>query len=405
MMKANDTADQIWVRRRNRAIILDALRTNQTLSRAGLASATRLNPSTVSSIINELINEKLVRETDLIRPATGRPGRLVELNPLGGCSVGVEINVDYVMVILTDFTANILLRARRALQPADSQELILDRVERLISQALVEGQSSGLRPLGIGVGLPGLVSFPSGELKLAPNLRWKNIPLQKLWVEKFALPVYVENEANAAALGEFYFGAAQGVDNFIYLSAGIGLGGGVILNGKLFRGSRGYASEIGHMTIDPDGILCGCGKRGCLETLAGPRAVVEGVRETLKSGMVSSLSDIQNGGAGPLTFDAVVEAAQLNDPVALAALEEVGRVLGVGVANLVNIFNPDLIVLGGALNLASPILLPAVQRAVRENSLEPATENMKVTPSALGSDACVLGAVALVLDEILRETN
>jgi glucokinase-like ROK family protein len=242
-------------------------------------------------------------------------------------------------------------------------------------------------------------------LKLAPNLHWKNVPLQELWVEKFVLPVYVENEANAAALGEFYFGAAQGVENFIYLSAGIGLGGGIILNGKLFRGSSGYASEVGHMTIDPQGSLCSCGKRGCLETLAGPRAVVERVRGTLKSGKASSLSDLQNGGSGQLTFDAVIEAAQLNDPVALAALEEVGRVLGIGVANLVNIFNPELIVLGGALNLASSILLPAVQHAVHENSLEPATENLRVTPSALGADACVMGSVALVLDEILRETN
>jgi len=404
-MKLTDTADQVWVRRRNRAIILETLRTSHTLSRAGLASATQLNPSTVSSIISELINENLVRETDLIQPATGRPGRLVELNPLGGCSVGVEINVDYVMVILTDFTANILLRARRALRPTDNQELILDRVERLVKQALLEGEASNLRPLGIGVGLPGLVSFPKGELKLAPNLNWRNIPLQELWVQKFALPVYVENEANAAALGEFYFGEAQGVENFIYLSAGIGLGGGVIINGKLFRGSSGYASEVGHMTIDPQGSLCGCGKRGCLETLAGPRAVVERVARTLKTGLASSLSELQNGGSGQLTFDDVIEAAQANDPVALAALEEVGRVLGVGVANLVNIFNPELVVLGGALNQASSIILPVVKQAVQENALEPSAENLQITPSALGADACVMGAVALVLDEILREIN
>jgi glucokinase-like ROK family protein len=404
-MKNTNTADQVWVRRRNRAIILETLRTGQTLSRAGLAAVTRLNPSTVSSIISELINENLVRETDFIQPATGRPGRLVELNPLGGCSVGVEINVDYVMVVLTDFTANILLRARRALQPTDSQEVILDRVERLVTQALLEGQSSGLRALGIGVGLPGLVNFPRGELMLAPNLHWKNVPLQQLWIEKFALPVYVENEANAAALGEFYFGQAQAVENFIYLSAGIGLGGGVILNGKLFRGSNGYASEIGHMTIDPQGSLCSCGKHGCLETLAGPRAVVERVGRTLKTGLASSMSELQNGSSTPLTFENVIEAAQANDPVALAALEDVGRALGIGVANLVNIFNPELIVLGGALNLASSILLPVVQQAVRENSLEPSAEKLQITPSALGADACVMGAVALVLDEILREIN
>jgi glucokinase-like ROK family protein len=404
-MKIANTADQNWVRRKNRAIILETLRTSRTLSRAGLADATRLNPSTVSSIISELINENLVRETVLIQPAIGRPGRLVELNPLGGCSVGVEINVDYVMVILTDFTANILLRARRELRPADSQALALDRVERLIMQALVEGQSSGLRPLGIGVGLPGLVSFPKGELKLAPNLHWKNVPLQELWAEKFTLPVYVENEANVAALGEFYFGDAQGVENFVYLSAGIGLGGGVLINGKLFRGSSGYASEVGHMTIDPQGSLCSCGRRGCLETLAGPRAVVERVKKTLQLGAQSSLSSVGNGQLTSLTFDMVFDAAQAGDPVAVSALEDVGSALGIGVANLINIFNPERIILGGALSLASSILLPVVKRELQENSLEPSAENVQITVSALGADACVMGAIALVLDEILRDPS
>jgi glucokinase-like ROK family protein len=404
-MKITTTADQAWVRRKNRAILLETLRTRHNLSRAGLADATHLNPSTVSNIISELLKENLVREADFIQPATGRPGRLVELNPSGGCSVGVEINVDYVMVVLADFTANILLRARRALQPSDSQEVILDRIERMVAQALVEGQTSRLRPLGIGVGVPGLVNFPQGELKLAPNLHWKDIPLQELWSEKFALPVYVENEANAAALGEFYFGDAQGVENFIYLSAGIGLGGGVILNGKLFRGSRGYASEVGHMTIDPQGDLCSCGKRGCLETLAGPRAVVEGVKQTLMRGVPSSLNSSGNGQLSQLTFDLVYEAALVGDPVSVAALEEVGRALGIGVANLINIFNPERIVLGGALSRASSILLPVVQRVVHENSLEPSAENVQITVSWLKADACVMGAVALVLDEILRDPS
>jgi glucokinase-like ROK family protein len=404
-MKTNATADQVWVRRKNRAIILEMLRTNRTLSRAGLAAGSNLNPSTVSSIISELINENLVCETDLVQSATGRPGRLVALNPAGGCSIGVEINVDYVMLVLTDFTANILWRARQDLHPSESQELILERIDALIQQALDQGEALNLRPLGIGVGAPGLVNIRTGNLRLAPNLQWKNVPLQEIWTAKFALPVYVENEANAAALGEFYFGAAQGIENFVYLSAGIGLGGGVLLNGKLFRGSSGYASEVGHMSIDPNGELCSCGKRGCLETFVGPRAVVGRVRKTLETGLISSLSGSQNGRSGGLTFEAVIEAAQAGDPVALAALQEVGRILGIGIANLVNIFNPELVVLGGALNLASAILLPAVQQAVRENSLEPSIENLRITPSALGAEACVMGAVALVLDEILRESN
>jgi predicted NBD/HSP70 family sugar kinase len=196
---------------------------------------------------------------------------------------------------------------------------------------------------------------------------------------------------------------ARGSNNFIYLSSGIGLGGGVVIDGKLFRGATGYASEVGHMTIDPNGELCGCGKRGCLETHVGPRAVLRRVRRTLESGVSSVLCDLAGGNLAAITFENVVQAAEMNDPVALAALQAVGEQLGVGVSNLVNIFNPEMIVLGGALNMASRYLLPVVAESLSYNSLRPASEIVHVFASAHGQDACVMGAAALVLDDILRE--
>jgi glucokinase-like ROK family protein len=253
------------------------------------------------------------------------------------------------------------------------------------------------------MGVPGLVDLRQGKLIFAPNLHWNNVPLRLIWSQRFNLPIFVENEANAAALGEYYFGAAQGVDSFIYLSAGIGLGAGIVLDGKLFRGSNGYASEVGHMTVDPNGELCGCGKRGCWETQVGPRAVLRRVRKTLESGVPSALCDLVEGDLERISFESVVQAAGQGDSVALRALQEVGERLGIGVANLVNVFNPELIVLGGALNLASTILLPIVERLIRENALTPACENVRVAASAHGIDACLMGAVALVLDDILRE--
>lgn len=397
------TVDQVWVRRKNRSVILDCLRTENTLSRAGLAGKTGLNPSTVSNIINELLQEGLVRETELLPSVTGRPGRLLELDPNGGCAVGIEINVDYLSVILTDFRANILWRCRIPSDPETPQETILKGAEDLIRQALEAPAALGLRPLGIGVGVPGLVDLHSGSLKLAPNLKWRDVPVRQLLDSRFPLPVYVENEANAGALGEYYFGAARGVENFIYLSAGIGLGGGILIKGQLFRGSHGYASEVGHMTIQPDGERCGCGKFGCWETLVGPRAVLRRVRESLQSGAQSIMGELVAGDLDRINFEIVVQAAEAGDLAALLALEEVGQYLGVGIANLVNIFNPELIVLGGALNLASRFLLPVTERAMCQDTLLPTCENIRVVPSAHGTDACVMGAVALVLDDILRE--
>ena len=401
--KKNSTADQVWVRRMNRSLILETLRTNETLSRAGLASITGLNPSTVSNIVNELLTENLIRETDLRQPEIGRPSRMLELNPLGGCALGVEINVDYLLAILTDFTANILWRQRISIDPREGQEKILDHIEALIADGMIAKDTSNLPILGIGVGVPGLVDYRSGILRIAPNLHWQDVPIQDILHRRFRIPIYVENEANAAALGEYYFGAARGVDNFIYLSAGVGLGGGIVLDGKLFRGSYGYASEVGHMTFDAGGELCGCGKRGCWETFVGPRAVERRVRRTLRTGAESIMREMAGGSLENITFDNVLKAAERNDEVALAALSEVGRYLGIGIANLINIFNPEMIVLGGALNRASPIILPVVERAVESNTLSPNWENVEIVPSAHGTDASVMGAVALVLDEILRE--
>ena len=397
------TADQGLIRKLNTAILLDALRRFAPTSRAELAGRTGLNRSTVSIIVNSLIEEGFIQETDLQSAKVGRPGMLLELNPKGGFAIGIELGVDFISVILTDFVARVQWREQVCSDPDEDQITILDRAAALTQHALEYGQGQGLRPLGIGMGVPGLVDLRQGKLVFAPNLHWNNVPLRLIWSQRFNLPIFIENEANAAALGEYFFGVARGVENFIYLSTGVGLGGGIIIGGKLFRGSNGYASEVGHISFNPNGELCGCGKRGCWETQVGPRAVIRRVRKTLERGIPSILRDMVKGDLEQITFESVVQAARMSDPVALRALEEVGEHLGVGVANLVNVFNPELIVLGGALNLASSILLPIVERVMCENALTPPCDNVRVAPSAHGIDACLMGAVALVLEDILRE--
>ena len=315
----------------------------------------------------------------------------------------MEIGVDFISVILTDFVANILWRQRVRSDLMEDQILVLDRASELTQKAVDIGMGENLRPLGIGVGMPGLVDMARGRLIYAPNLLWDNVPVRLMWSQRFDLPIFVENEANAAALGEYYFGVARGVENFIYLSAGIGLGGGIMIDGKLFRGKHGYAGEVGHMTVDPDGELCGCGKRGCWETKVGTRAVICGIRNILANGTQSLIYDLVDGDINHITTDIVVQAARSGDSVAVEALQNVGEYLGIGVVNLINIFNPELIVLGGALSLANEFLMPAIENTVCESALEPSCEGVKFATSVHGEDACVMGSVALVLDDILRE--
>ncbi len=398
-----NTADQAWVRKMNRSIILAVFRTQKTLSRAQLAAQTGLNPSTVSKIIHELIQENLIHETVLSQNRTGRPGLMLELNPKGGCALGIEINVDYIELLITDFSANTLWQKNEGTMPGAPQDVMMNQVIELVKEASTFIKTHKCSLLGVGVGVPGLVDVANGLLRVAPNLNWIDIPVRDVLAEYFSCPIYVENEANAAALGEYYFGAVRNVKNFIYLSSGIGLGSGIIIGGQLFRGMFGYAGEAGHMTLDPNGEICGCGRRGCWETFVGPRSVLQRVQRSIMLGEESSLTEKAQGKPEDLSFDDIVKAAQDGDEVAISALSEVAFYLGIGIANLLNLFNVEVIVLGGALNKASPVFLKEVERVVHENTLIPVREHLKIIPSAHGSEACIMGTIALVLDDILRE--
>jgi len=399
-----DRSDHTLVRKVNTSLVLDSLRASAPLSRSSISSRTGLNRSTVSSVIDELLHDRLVREVGLQPSQGGRPGVLLELNPEGGCAIGVELGIGFVSILLTNFTAQAIWRERISFSPREDFASTLLRMEELIKHAIGLGQQQGLQPLGVGLGLPGLVDIGTGELVLAPNLNVGNIKFGKSWRQRVGVHVFVENEANAAALGEYYFGHARHVRNLIYLSAGAGLGSGIIINGRLFRGTAGYAGEIGHTLTGADsGELCGCGNRGCLETLAGPRAILRKVRLTLEDERNHGDSQLTAADPEQIDMEMVVEAAQAGHPVALNALREAGRYLGIGISNLINTFNPEMVVLGGALSLASPILLPVIAQTTQQQVLSPLRDTFEVLASAHGVDACTMGAVALVMDDILRE--
>ena len=399
-MKKQIGVDQSLARRQNSTTILDYLRLHAPLSRASLAKYTGLTRSSISRIIDQLISQNLVHEIgtqsggngmDAVQDRVGRPGKLIELNPAGGTALGVEIGVDHVSVVLTDFIAQVLWRRSTNLLNGAPLAVYLKAAEELIEAAIKESASFGIQPLGIGVGVWGLVDIQKGEVRFAPNLKWHDVPLKQLWEKRFKLTVFVDNEANAAAMGEYYLGSptiGKNVDDFIYLSTGIGVGGGIISEGKIFRGSKGFAGEVGHMVIDPNGETCMCGKQGCLETKVGSRVAVENYRK--RTGR-------------QVSFEELVHLLRTNDPVSQKIFTDMGVALGIGIGNLVDIFNPRCIILGGALEQVEGIILPVITATFVKNSLFPSFEAIRIIPSALGSDSCVLGCVALVLDEVIQQ--
>jgi predicted NBD/HSP70 family sugar kinase len=232
---------------------------------------------------------------------------------------------------------------------------------------------------------------------------WRGVPLRERLAAKLQMPVFIDNDANAAALAERYFGAAQDVEDFAYVVANIGLGAGLVVGGQIFSGASGYAGEAGHTTIDPDGPLCRCGNRGCWERLASLRALTERVDGALRAGAASRIPSIVDG--GEITLEAILEAARDGDQVARQALDETGTYLGIGIANLVNLLNPQLVAFGGSLSLAHEFLMPAAQRVVDERAMGELRHAARIVVSALKADACVLGGVALVLHDILRRPH
>lgn len=397
------TGDQDKIRKINKSIVMNTLRIHAPISRARIANLTGLNRSTVSNIVNALIEEGLVSENELEGSKVGRPSISLGLRPDGGAVIGMEIGVDFIAILLTNFVAETLWETRIETSPSKPQSSIIGQAEQLVDQALSIAKEKHLRPLGLGVGLPGLINLNQGELIIAPNLNWKNVPLRLMWNQRFHLPVYIENEANLAALGEYYFGVAKGIDNFVYLSSGIGLGGGIMIGGNLFRGGYGYAGEIGHIQRDPQGEKCGCGRIGCWETQVGPRAVLRRMKKELQIHSDQSLLDACHGNFDNLTFEIVVKFAVEGDSVCRQAIEDVATYLGAGIADLVNVFNPQLVVIGGAFILGKDILQPIIERAIFSNALQPSADSLRIAFSERGVDACALGAVAIVLDDILRE--
>jgi glucokinase-like ROK family protein len=393
---------QTLVREINLSAIMHSLHKLAPISRAALAEITGLNKTTVSSLIQELLDLQFVREVGLESAGTGRPAILLELNPTAGYMVSAEIGVDFISVMGTNFAIEPVWQHKENTKPELGQQAILNRSLTLLRQAVKAGSDLGQPLLGLAVGVPGLVDQRDGIILFAPNLRWQNVPLRDTLCQTFDTRIFVNNEANLATLGEHYFGAAQGYHEVLYVSAGVGLGGGVIHNGQLFNGGTGLAGEFGHMTMDPDGEFCNCGNRGCWETQASQSALFRYIQQAIsQEEQASILSEQTKGHLDKLAVSLVVDAAKSNDAVALAALNQVGRYLGIGIASLVNALNPELIVFGGILSLAGEFLLPIIHEQLEQRALRWSETAVEVVLAHHGLDSCIMGGIATIYQSIL----
>jgi glucokinase len=295
-------------------------------------------------------------------------------------------------------TADGTVEARTVLPtPASDQVATLATLDAAVSEVLVEGVSA------IGVGAAGLVDVRAGVLLSSPNLAWRDVPLLDRLAGTFGLPVTVDNDATAAAWAESRLGASRGSRDSLFVGVGTGIGGGIVMDGRLLRGAHGFAGEIGHVIVDPAGPLCGCGNRGCWEQVASGLAISRSGRRAVSEHPTSSIARLAEGDAVGATGEVVARAAQEGDEIAIAILAEVGRRLGEGVAGLVNVLDPEVVVVGGGAAEAGDLLLDpareAYRAAVEGRDRRPA---VPIVPAELGNDAGAIGAALLALEAATR---
>jgi glucokinase len=271
---------------------------------------------------------------------------------------------------------------------------IVELVERVAAETLAASGAPRDALLGVGIGSPGPLDRARGLVIITPNLGWRDFPLRDRVAEAVGLPATLDNDANCATLGEWWLGAAQGGRNVIGLTIGTGIGGGLILDGRLYHGASDVAGEIGHATIDSTGRRCGCGNYGCLEAYASGPAIAERAREALAGGEPSGMPQLVGGDLSRITAALVYQAAREGDRLALEVVRETARLLGAGVANLLNIFNPDVVVLAGGVTQAGDALFEPMRAEVRRRAFKPAVEACRIVPGALQGNAGVVGAVA-----------
>ncbi len=281
---------------------------------------------------------------------------------------------------------------------------VINRIFSAIDH-LLEGRNIDLSQLhGISIAAAGAVDLDQGVVTLSPNLPgWHDIPLRNIVSSKYKVNTCLINDASAGALGEYHFGVGRGVNNLIYLTVGTGIGGGIIINGRLYLGPSGSAGEIGHTTIDVNGPRCSCGNIGCLETLASGTAMAREAISRISRGERSILTEMVEGKIENITAELVGMAAQGGDSLALEVISQAATYLGVGMVNLVNIFNPEMVIVGGGVAQIDDLLLEPARQVVEERAFQLSAQAVRIVPTQLGDDAVVLGAAVFAYGQLCEQ--
>jgi len=390
------------VREKNLSQILQAIKIHEPISRIDLASQVDLNPSTISRGVSDLQEMSLIKERKVGKSSGGRRPILLGINESEYHIVGIDIGATKIKAVVNNIQGDILSSYQYNIDyiKSDMVDISIERVIKCIDKVLKKHQRNYPNKLnkiiGIGVGAHGLVDKDKGKIKFAPNFGWRDVYLKKEIEEKFGFKTIIDNDARVMALGEYWFGHGKNHNSLICVNVGYGIGSGIILEGKVYRGHRSVAGEIGHTTVAEDGPRCNCGDYGCLETLASGPAIAKLLRRRIKRGYDSIIVDMVED-LSMITGKKVYLAAKEGDELCIKVLEEAGNYLGIGLANLVNIIDPELILIGGGVAKAEKFILNSLNQAVAKKTME---EIPPIKTVKLGEETGAIGSTVLILEEL-----
>jgi predicted NBD/HSP70 family sugar kinase len=384
-----------------RAILLSLLQ-DGPISRVELAEKLSLSNTTITNLMSELLDQGIILEEQVETPekrrSVGRPRRMLQLVPSARYAVGVHIGVGIFRVAITNLFADIINGEIAKFDLNTPPDVVIKDIVRLIELTIQKSNIEREKVIGIGVGASGLVNYEEGINVLAPRLGWENVPIQHLMEIQLDLPVCVDNNVRTMALAEAFFGDGQGVGVLAFVYGRIGVGSGIVVNGQVFRGSGAGAGEIGHTTIIPQGgETCSCGNTGCLETLLSEPVWIRHAEKLAASHPDSILATYLKRGDERSPIDQIFSAATDGDEIAQQFIADRSCYLGIALANLVNVLNPELIILGGMFAQGSDLILPIAEARMREAAFAGLGEKVTLEVTSFGWRAGVIGAAALAL--------
>lgn len=392
----------VHVKSINQSVVLSAIRHFGPISRTELAELTELTSATITNVTSQLAELDLIHESGSAASHGGRKRVLLKLNDDAYWVIGAEISRQHTSALLVNLTGRIIRSEHEEIERSEGPAKTIERLVGMIRRLLAHAAQRGKRVIGVGIGVPGPVNTQEGIVISPPNFPgWHWIPLRDMVAEAVGLPVFIDDDAKTSALGEAWFGAGRDVDSLVYLSIGTGIGAGVIVDGRLYRGTHELAGEIGHMTLDIDGPRCECSNVGCLEVLASVPALIQAAEEELDRGVPSALARVRADRT--LLIEDICREALANDPVAVRVLQRASRYLGAAVINTVNLYDPEMIILGGKLVRAYNQLVDDVRHQVRERAFSFAADKVTIVPAMLQADASSVGGATLVLEHLFAD--